>query len=64
MTQQKVKLELGQIVSVQAAKGIKVRNDIGGFYADDAAVEVTLTPHIHQLITDGDLVVVIDKQGA
>lgn len=64
MTQPQIKLELGQIVSVQAAKGIKVRNDIGGFYADDAAVEVTLTPHIHQLINDGDLVVVIDKQGA
>ena len=48
---------------VQAPSGMKITNTESGvgYYSDTEPTEVTVTPHIYQLIKDGDLLVVIDR---
>ena len=53
--------ELGDLVRVQAAAGLKVRDPNGvGDYSETEPTEVRVTPHIYQLLRDGDLIVVLD----
>lgn len=51
--------DLGALVKVVASAGIILRKDGGGYYSETESSEVTVTPHIYQLLADGDLVVVL-----
>ena len=62
MTPQTPLPELYSKARVQAPSGMKVTNTESGvgYYSDTEPTEVTVTPHIYQLIKDGDLIVIID----
>ena len=51
--------ELGALVKVVVSAGMALRKDGGGYYSETEPSEVTVTPHIYQLLVDGDLVVVL-----
>lgn len=50
--------ELGTVAKVVAAAGLSVRRAEGGYYSETEPTEVSVTPHVYQLLLDGDLVVV------
>ncbi|AXF86400.1 hypothetical protein DTO96_102154 [Ephemeroptericola cinctiostellae] len=50
--------QLNTVARVVAAGGLSLRKTGGGYYSETEPTEVTVTPHIYQLLVDGDLILI------